>query len=70
MSQTLAEVMNELEGDEGLKVFAWRLFCLERAGYDVGQATLIARDARIDLHLAVALPSRGCPHERAVEILT
>jgi hypothetical protein len=50
-------------------VTRWRQECLERAGYDEVQATLLASDKTVDLHDAVDLLNRGCPPEVAIQIL-
>jgi hypothetical protein len=47
----------------------WRLEELLAAGYEEGDALLLAADIEIDLHLATALPRRGCPHKLALNIL-
>jgi hypothetical protein len=52
-----------------LGVVVWRFDCLERAGYPSDVAVRLAENASVDLHDAVELVRRGCPVERAVEIL-
>jgi hypothetical protein len=47
----------------------WRREELERAGYPVRQAARLAERHDVDLHLAVDLVKRGCPHSVAVDIL-
>jgi hypothetical protein len=47
----------------------WRERTLARAGYDDTQVKLLAPRGEIDLHAAVDLVERGCPHALAVEIL-
>ena len=47
----------------------WRLESLERAGYDIEAAAVLAASHEVDLHGAVALLERGCPVELALQIL-
>jgi hypothetical protein len=54
-------------GAEAL-ILSWRLDELRAAGYDDGDALLLAA-TDVDLHLALRLPRRGCPHKLALEIL-
>lgn len=54
----------------GLDVLNWRFEQLERAGFPVGAAIVLAERGDIDLHVAVGLLARGCPAELAVAILT
>jgi hypothetical protein len=55
---------NEME-----RVRHWRADELVRAGYDHAAAVALAARHDIDLHLAVELVERGCPHELAIDIL-
>lgn len=64
MSAVALPAQNEHE-----KVVEWRLFVLERAGYDT-KALLLAENLTVDLHEAVELLEQGCSVETAVEILT
>jgi hypothetical protein len=48
---------------------SWRLDELLAAGYDEGDALLLAVASQVDLHLAMALPRQGCPHKLALDIL-
>jgi hypothetical protein len=50
-------------------VLDWRLSELIAAGYESGDAFLLATQMEIDLHLATDLPLSGCPHKTAVRIL-
>lgn len=50
-------------------VLEWRLAELIAAGYESGDAFLLAAQMEIDLHLATDLPLRGCSHKMAVRIL-
>ena len=51
------------------RVSLWRWQELLRAGYGLAEAFLLAVRHDVDLHLALDLPDRGCPHETAVRIL-
>ncbi len=55
--------------DEHDRIFRWRCTELRRAGYSLKSALLLAVNTDIDLHLAVDLPAKGCPHETALRIL-
>ena len=50
-------------------VLGWRLEELVAAGYESGDALLLATHAEVGLHLATDLPRRGCPHKTALHIL-
>ena len=50
-------------------VLEWRLKELIAAGYESGDALLLAAEAEVDLHLATELPRRGCPYKTALHIL-
>jgi hypothetical protein len=51
------------------RVEQWRLFTLERAGYDAESAALLATSLEVDLHRAVSLLEQGCTVELALQIL-
>ena len=51
------------------RVEQWRLFTLERAGYDAESAALLAASPEVDLHRAVSLLEHGCTVELALQIL-
>ena len=55
--------------DETDLILAWRAEALERAGYTPAEAAEVAIRHDIDLHRAVGLLERGCPHELALQIL-
>ena len=55
--------------EEKNRVFLWRSQELRRAGYGLVDALRLAVAHDVDLHLAIELPARGCPHETAVRIL-
>jgi hypothetical protein len=62
----IAPSRDEREREE---LTAWRIECLEAAGYDQEAAIVIALDREVDLHRAVSLLERGCPSELALQIL-
>jgi hypothetical protein len=47
----------------------WRQESLERAGYDVEAASVLAASPEVDLHAAVEILQRGCPVHLALQIL-
>lgn len=51
------------------RVEQWRLASLERAGYDLESAAVLAASPEVDLHRAVRLLERGCPVDLALRIL-
>ena len=51
------------------EVVDWRLSELLAAGYGREDALELALAREVDLHVALELPRRGCPHETAVRIL-
>ncbi len=51
------------------RVEQWRLASLERAGYDLESAAVLAASTEVDLHRAVTLLERGCPVDLALRIL-
>ena len=51
------------------EVVCWRFEALLRAGYDAGNALIVAGHPKIDLHEAARLVERGCPPELAVRIV-
>ena len=63
-----ANVIEEHE-TEAERILSWRLEELERAGYDARAAWELAERADVDLHRAVGLVRRGCPHQTALRIL-
>jgi hypothetical protein len=67
----LQEVEQLCQGrqDEQLSILAWRIAVLDRAGYDEGDAVLLAAVKDVDLHLAVDLLDQGCSPETALRIL-
>jgi hypothetical protein len=59
----------ETEIRETELVEAWRAEQLETAGYGAQAAAELAIRHDVDLHIAVGLVARGCPHELALKIL-
>jgi hypothetical protein len=57
---------HEVTTDE---VIGWRLEKLLEAGYEPRKARVLSRRRDIDLHQAVELLQRGCPHDLALSIL-
>ena len=66
MGSTKPAVLEQPEHD---KVVRWRLEELLAAGYEREDALELALALEVDLHVAIELPRRGCPHETAVRIL-
>ncbi len=62
-------VEQELALSEDERVLLWRVDALERAGYDEEAAVALALRRDVDLHWAIELVARGCPHATAVRIL-
>jgi hypothetical protein len=62
------EVQEQVE-TESERVSRWRAEELERAGYDLSAAAVLASSSNVDLHLAVELLERGCPQDVAMQIL-
>lgn len=54
---------------EAQRIERWRVEELERAGYDLPSAALLAARGDVDLHLAVELVTRGCSPDLALRIL-
>ena len=51
------------------RVEQWRVDSLERAGYDIEAAAVLAASPEVDLHRAVSLLERGCSVPLALQIL-
>ena len=56
-------------GAELERVERWRTEELERAGFSPADAAKLAARHDVDLHRAVELVRRGCPHDVALRIL-
>jgi len=61
--------LEETESPEVEAVLRWRFEELMRAGYDAGNALILAGHAEVDLHAATSLLERGCPPETALKIV-
>jgi len=59
----------EVESPEVEAVLRWRFEELMRAGFDAGNALILAGHAEVDLHEARRLLERGCPPETALQIV-
>jgi hypothetical protein len=66
MSTTESE---QLEAPEQQEVLRWRFEVLVRAGYDAGNAMILASHAEVDLHQASDLVLSGCPPDTALRIV-
>lgn len=66
MSTTESQQLDAPETDEVLR---WRFDVLVRAGYDTGNAMILASHGAVDLHEATNLVLRGCPPETALRIV-
>jgi hypothetical protein len=64
-----ATELRELEETELERVERWRAQELERGGYDLSAAAVLAASAGVDLHLAIELLERGCSQDVAMQIL-
>ena len=64
-----ATEVQELKETEAERVERWRAEELERAGYELSAAAVLAASADVDLHLAIDLLSHGCPQDTAMQIL-
>ena len=61
--------LQEVQETEAERVERWRAEELERAGYELSAAAVLAASTAVDLHLAVDLLVRGCPQDTAMQIL-
>jgi hypothetical protein len=64
-----AAQFEQLEAPEAEAVLRWRFEALLRAGYDAGNAMILASHVEVDLHDATRLLERGCPPETAMKIV-
>jgi hypothetical protein len=64
-----ATELRELEETEHERVERWRAETLERAGYELSAAAVLAASSQVDLHLAIELLAGGCSEELALQIL-
>ena len=61
--------IQEAQETETERVERWRAEELERAGYELSAAAVLAASSDVDLHLAIELLERGCPQDVAMQIL-
>lgn len=66
MTAAQFEHLGEAEAESVLR---WRFEALTRAGYDAGEAMILASHVEIDLHVATDLVVGGCPTATALRIL-
>lgn len=59
----------QLDAPEMDEVLRWRFDVLVRAGYDTGNAMILAGHGEVDLHEATDLVLRGCSPETALRIV-
>ena len=64
-----ATELQELQETEAERVERWRAEELERAGYDLSAAAVLAASSDVDLHLAIDLLHQGCGQDVAMQIL-
>lgn len=68
--EIVAQRLNAADGDTaGEQVREWRISELERAGWKLDDAQVLAGRMDIDLHLALRLLRDGCPRDTALRIL-
>jgi hypothetical protein len=65
----MASAEFETVEEREVELFRWRLDELLQAGYTLDDALTLTSMLEVDLHLAVDLPRRGCPHATALRIL-
>lgn len=63
-----AAQFEELEAPVVEAVLRWRFEALVEAGYDAGNALILASHVEVDLHQAADLLARGCPPDTAMRI--
>jgi hypothetical protein len=66
---SVVEIERTDVGSDAIEVLSWHIEGLMRAGFRPELASTLARLAHVDLHQAVELVRRGCPHELAYRIL-
>ena len=59
----------EIESTEIEAVLRWRFEELMRAGFDAGNALILAGHSEVDLHRVRRLLERGCPPDTALQIV-
>ena len=66
MTAAQFEMLADVESDEVLR---WRFDLLVRAGYEAGDAMVVASHLEVDLRVAENLVLAGCPPATATQIL-
>ena len=71
----MARVLTDRDADEtptvrDLSIVTWRFDELERAGYPVDIAVMLAERGNVDLHVACELLEHGATVHQALQILT
>ena len=66
MTAAQFELLGEAEAES---ILTWRFDALVRAGYESGDALVLATRIEVDLHAATDLLGRGCPPDAALRIL-
>jgi hypothetical protein len=66
MTAAQFEMLEDVQAEEVLR---WRFGLLLRAGYEAGDAMVIASHVEVDLHVAEDLVRQGCPPATALQIL-
>ncbi len=67
---TMAAIETQIEQEsEQARIERWRAEELERAGFPTDVAAELAAEHYVDLHRALDLIARGCPHDLAARIL-
>ncbi len=66
-SVNTADVEQRVAAEE--EILDWRFEQLLHVGYERRQARVLSRRREVDLHQAVDLVRRGCPHDLALLIL-
>jgi hypothetical protein len=70
MTSITEPIESEIEREhETERVLRWRSQELRRAGYQPGDALMLALRNDVDLHVAADLLARGCPERTALLIL-
>jgi hypothetical protein len=64
-----AATLTTFRPDAAAAVTRWRVERLLHAGFNGEAALVLALDREVDLHEAVTLLERGCPHDLALQII-
>jgi hypothetical protein len=66
MTAAQFELLDEAQAQ---RILSWRFEALTKAGYEAGDALVLATHVEVDLHRATDLVERGCPVTTALRIL-